>query len=91
MACCQKKVISCCLNETIQKECPRMGGNCKTIVFLPIISVSTERPEYENKLSINELITINTLTDTVFSHVLNAISTQLSSKPPLAFNFPLLI
>ena len=91
MACCQKKVISCCLNETIQKECPTMGENCNTVVFIPIISVSAEKAEYENILSINDLITINTLNDIVFFRVLDTVSSQLFSKPPSAFNFPLLI
>ncbi|SVB22681.1 uncharacterized protein METZ01_LOCUS175535 [marine metagenome] len=91
MVCCQDKIVSCCLTETTEEECPTMSGNCNTFLLLPIISVSTKRPEYENKLSINELITVNTLTGTVFSHVFNAISTQLSLKPPPEFNFPLLI
>ncbi len=68
-----------------------MGGNCKTVVFLPIISVSTKKIEYENKLSINDLITINTLIDKVFFRVLDTVSSQLFSKRPSAFNFPLLI
>jgi len=91
MACCQDKIISCCLTEPTEKECPTMSGNCNTVVFLPIISVSTERAEYENKLSINKLIPISKLNETVFPGVLNTINTQLSSKPPAAFNLPLLI
>tara|TARA_B100000315_G_scaffold214369_1_gene212915 strand:+ start:706 stop:1062 length:357 start_codon:yes stop_codon:yes gene_type:complete len=91
MACCQNKVISCCLNETIQKECPTMGGNCKTIVFLPLLSSSVNKVKFENDLSIIEIVSVNSMDEAVFLNVVDSIDIHCLSKPPPAFKFPLLI
>ncbi|MDP6685017.1 MAG: hypothetical protein QGH24_03640 [Candidatus Marinimicrobia bacterium] len=92
MACCQEKIISCCLTDLSKKECPayNLEGQCNTTVFLPIISVSIHKPEFENKLSINEPIPFHRLNKTVFSDLVHHVDSLPFSKPPTAFNIPLL-
>jgi hypothetical protein len=91
MTCCQKEIVSCCLSDTIQKDCPTLGGVCETVVFLPIVSFYPEKIDHKIKLSLNDFFKINTLIDIVFSRISDAVNYQLFSKPPPAFNSPLLI
>jgi|TARA_Y100000294_G_scaffold171171_1_gene184267 hypothetical protein len=68
-----------------------MGGNCKTIVFLPLLSSSVNKVKFENDLSIIEIVSVNSMDEAVFLNVVDSIDIHCLSKPPPAFKFPLLI
>lgn len=93
MKCCEESTISCCLSEESEKICPTIGveGNCSTVILIPIISVPIQKIEIEDKLSFTNFISINGLNKIVFSNTVNPPETLPLSKPPPAYNLPLLI
>ncbi len=83
-------MVSCCLIEQVDKECPTLGSNCDLVVFLPILSGPVAHVEIDGNITVNDL-KFSAYVNHVGYRIVDYYETHPLAEPPPAFNLPLLI